>query len=580
MSNTGSAASSAGRALAPTLVVGLGGLGREVVFRTRRQLYERYRRTGVPVASFLWLDHNTNIDPTPELPARVARKVMLDPSRCISLTLDDDAVDAALADPSGVPGGGDWLATEKLAATKGEARSRALGRLAFHLKQDEVAERLRTLAAEIDSEQAHQAAAHLGYETAPGRLEVVIVTSLAGGLGSGGVLSLARLVRRELPNAHVRGVFFLSGLFMAHDVARRQLAMANGYASALELHAAQSGESPAPFDALALIDRENADGNRPIDPLEPLEMVAQSLSIELSRSDAAAGVRAVRYAAQTGTGFASFGQASMAPGGGRLRSAAAYLLGAELLSRWAQDDGCPEAAACGLADGWPDGALAQAAADLEEEFETYDIPPVEERNFPLPAPEDLSELLLTHLRAELDLDPDVSDDEVFAGVSERFPAQAHPPSPETKDDPWEHLLDRFERFCRKTCSHFDHRMAGAEPVLDAAERAEAVARLRSWSEPWAPFVEGAVDPETFLTVQGSGMPEEAPLVRALGGDVLAFHPGTILRYRETPGLPPRAFLTLVACRDGYLSYRADHPERLAHRHTVADPESLPDPLAR
>ena len=579
MSNTGPAGSTTGRPLAPTLVIGLGGLGREVVFRTRRRLYERYRRTSVPVVSFLWLDHNTGIDPTPELPARLARKVLLEDADRVSLPLSAEALNAALADPQAIPGCGDWFAAEAIGATRDEPRSRALGRLAFHRQEAGIVARVREVAEAIDSEQAHRAAAHLGYVTGPGRPEVVIVTSLAGGLGGGAALPLAQAIRRELPHAHVRGVFFLSGLFMAHDLNRRQLAMANGYAAAMEIHAAQSAGGTAPFDALALIDRENADGNRPIDPLEPLEMVSESLALEFSRSDTAAGVRALRYETKMGPGFASFGLASMAPAGGRLRSAAAYLLGAQLLARWAAGDDRPDAAACGLKGGWPRGALAKAAGELREEFETYDIPPVEERNLPLPAPEDLSGLLLTHIRGELDLDTDVPEDEVFAGLSARFPGAAHPPSKEPDGDEWEYFIDRLERFCRKTCHHFDHRLAGAEPVLDAAEQAEAMARLRSWSEPWAPLLGGTFDRAAFRSVQGSGMPEEAPLVRSLGSSVLAYHPGTILRYSETPALPPSSFVTLAACRDGYLSFRAESPERLAHRHTVRDPAALVDPLA-
>lgn len=588
MSIAGPEGSVPNRAIAPTIVVGLGGLGREVVFRTRRRLYERYRRTTVPVVSFLWLDHNTEVDPTPELPARVARKVALPSDVRVSLALDDADFDALLRDPSGLPEGGAWLPTETVARTRGATRSRLLGRVAFHLNEAKVLARVREIVAAVNAPETHAAAHAEGFPTEVRSTgpEFVLVTSLAGGLGSGSLLALARALRTEYPQAHIRGLLFLSGLFMAHDVGRRQVAMANGWAATAELRAAQTDDPVPAFDALYLVDRENADGNRPIDPLEPLEMVAESLALEFSRSRTAGGIRAIRYAANTGADFASFGLASMAPGGGRLRSAVAYLLGAELLERWASGADADAARAVGLQGGWPEAALAGAASDLREEFETYDIPPVEERNQPLPAPTDLRPLLMTHLREEFALPPDANDDAILAATSRRFVAAltAGPRvSLEDGAEEWERFMDRLERFSLDICHQFDRRMLDADPVLGDEERAEAVARLRSWSEPWAPL-RNEIDvhtESTWQTVVGSGLPATAPLVRALGDQspILPYHPGAVLRYRETSGLRPDRFATLQACHEAYAAYGASDEENLVHRHTVADPASLPDPTA-
>jgi hypothetical protein len=590
MSSGGPSGSIVARAIAPTIVVGLGGLGREVIFRTRRRLYERYRRTTLPVASFLWLDHNTEVDPTPELPARVARKVALAADDRVSLTLTDRDLDAVLRDPSALPEGGTWLPAAALAKTRGAVRSRLLGRLAFHRQEAAVVARLRALAAALDAPSAHAAAAEAGFPTEqrPGAPEVVLVTSLAGGLGSGALLPLAQAVRAALPQAHIRAVLFLSGLFMAHDVSRRQLAMANGWAALREVRAAQRrAAAPAPFDALYLIDRENLDGSRPIDPLEPLEMVAESLTLEVSRSGTAAAVRGVRYAAHTGADFASFGLATMAPGGGRLRSAVAYLLGAELLERWAAG-GRPEvAAAAGLEGGWPEAALAGAASDLREEYETYDIPPVEERNQPLPAPTDLRPLLLKHLREEFGLAADAPEEVVFAETGDRFvaglraaPLPASAAAVNGAEEAWEGFMDRLERFALSTCHQFDRRMANADPIFRDVERADAVARLVSWSEPWTPLRDDRPGRAGGHVVVGSGLPAESPLRKALPEqDIRSYHPGAVLRYRETGPIPPVHFATLRACQEAWSKYAAQAGDAIVHRHTVANPETLPDPLA-
>ena len=40
----------------PTLLIGLGGTGKEVLRRLRRMFYEKYRVVGLPVMEYLWFD--------------------------------------------------------------------------------------------------------------------------------------------------------------------------------------------------------------------------------------------------------------------------------------------------------------------------------------------------------------------------------------------------------------------------------------------------------------------------------------------------------------------------------------------
>ena len=56
------------RNVAPTLLIGLGGTGKEVLLRFRRRLYERYGIFGFPTTGYLWIDtdtRNRNIDDQP-----------------------------------------------------------------------------------------------------------------------------------------------------------------------------------------------------------------------------------------------------------------------------------------------------------------------------------------------------------------------------------------------------------------------------------------------------------------------------------------------------------------------------------
>ena len=49
----------------PTVLIGLGGTGKEVLRRLRRMFYEKYRMPGLPVMEFLWFDTDIrNIDIT------------------------------------------------------------------------------------------------------------------------------------------------------------------------------------------------------------------------------------------------------------------------------------------------------------------------------------------------------------------------------------------------------------------------------------------------------------------------------------------------------------------------------------
>src|SRR5664280_2012690 len=45
--------------IVPTLFIGLGGTGKEVLLRLRRKFYEKLRKPGLPCTSFLWIDTDT-----------------------------------------------------------------------------------------------------------------------------------------------------------------------------------------------------------------------------------------------------------------------------------------------------------------------------------------------------------------------------------------------------------------------------------------------------------------------------------------------------------------------------------------
>lgn len=50
----------------PTLFLGLGGTGKEVLLRLRRKFYERWGVTGLPCTSYLWMDTDQRYSPYDE----------------------------------------------------------------------------------------------------------------------------------------------------------------------------------------------------------------------------------------------------------------------------------------------------------------------------------------------------------------------------------------------------------------------------------------------------------------------------------------------------------------------------------
>ena len=46
--------------ICPTLIVGLGGSGKEVLLRLRRLFFTKHRKVGLPILEYLWIDTDVN----------------------------------------------------------------------------------------------------------------------------------------------------------------------------------------------------------------------------------------------------------------------------------------------------------------------------------------------------------------------------------------------------------------------------------------------------------------------------------------------------------------------------------------
>jgi eukaryotic-like serine/threonine-protein kinase len=251
----------------PALVVGLGGLGREVLQEIRKSLRKRSTIEDWPHLRLL------NIDTDPEAHEQATREpdsVLLPeeimvtpfhrPSHYLKRSRDREEIQSwmPLGPLTNVPRGqtsaGEW---------------RALGRLAFFSCASAVNARLRReLEACTDEKRLTEVARRTALGLRSTRPRVYVVTSLTGGTGSGMFLDVALAVRRTLqtlghPRAEVVGVLLTPSV--EHGAAPR--AVANGFAALTELKhsagAATAGNErdkkdapsgqPPPFDRCVLL---------------------------------------------------------------------------------------------------------------------------------------------------------------------------------------------------------------------------------------------------------------------------------------------------------------------------------------
>jgi hypothetical protein len=389
----------------PTVFVGLGGTGKEILLRLRLKFFERYGVFSYPCMSYLWIDtdmQNVNVD----------RKEM-DPILQRALFDQSEQVDIQVMDPGDFlnnPGNFSWITRWMPAAViqsglriqDGAGQVRSKGRFAFYWQFKEVKKKLLEAVTAVRKPQARSDTAHFsnehglnlyfGDEQWGPRVNFFLVSSLAGGTGSGTFLDAAFLIRKLATEQNFRpditGLLFLSSLF-ANDPGDRRFA--NSYAALKELEYynytpvagsrdVESDESDAvalhkfseqwapgypeapvngpPFNTCYLIDGYTY-GGTPVTPdhkYEVFDMASEYLFWEFNRGDFASQKRTIRpnnrqhldrnehirhgsedlpfHMQRFSTGYSSFGLSWISvPIGSRI-AACAFRLAQEVLEYW------------------------------------------------------------------------------------------------------------------------------------------------------------------------------------------------------------------------------------------------------
>ncbi|MBW4642022.1 MAG: hypothetical protein KME23_03215 [Goleter apudmare HA4340-LM2] len=276
----------------PTVVIGLGGTGYEVVLKLKKRFIDVYG--SVPeIIRFLSIDTTENIQEREKSPD--GSRVVLEPNELYAISV---------ANPTSLVGGrndhiDEWwprdIPTSSLISGAGQIRAR--GRLAFFAKVADINGLIaQAINAVREIRTSKQAFSDNFQVSSRDGVEVFIVGSLAGGTGSGTFLDVAFLARQYLNNfSNITGVFVLPKVFA--NLPQTHLVKSNAYGALKEIEHFW-GLSPSnaleidygickikadrpPFDAVFLIDGINKKGTVVSRPDDLQNLVADGLYIQI-----------------------------------------------------------------------------------------------------------------------------------------------------------------------------------------------------------------------------------------------------------------------------------------------------------
>ena len=315
----------------PTLFIGVGGTGMEVLMRVRRRILNKlWGGSGArmridslvdfPVAQFIQfdLDSGAVIDSgrAQADDLQFDQVKFSDEDKIVEsfdiekYSRDDDALEK-------YPHIKDWLSlTPKkirelgIDPSKGAGQIRAISRLYFFDKYAKVRDKIRLKLKTLKSGLSHERQlSQLGLKMETSKFRIVVVGSVAGGTGSGAFLDMGLLARwlakSEVGAADVDLMLFLP---TGYSGANKDRTEANGYAALMELESAMLGnkgyvgrwdahdqpELPRePYGEVYLIDSGNVAQQHTNDVADVYQMVADALFEDFASGDFARRKRSV-----------------------------------------------------------------------------------------------------------------------------------------------------------------------------------------------------------------------------------------------------------------------------------------------
>ncbi|NKB71913.1 MAG: hypothetical protein GKR89_32965 [Candidatus Latescibacteria bacterium] len=385
----------------PTLLIGLGGTGKEVLMRLRRMFYEKYRRSGLPVMEYLWFDTDiNNVNINKEEPDFLDSNIAFTAQEKIDGRVLTEQLNEYRKTKGAYPHIWEWFPSEldnlpSDSITMGAGQIRPFGRLSFfhhyHELNEAIAGKIRSITtAERKSQTEEEFPGYIVEGDAP---EIVLVSSIGGGTGSGCFIDAGFLCKAIHPTAMRTAFLVMPSIFDEKvGVDGKEAVHANGFAALKELEyfmqphfePSEGGggnftshrftwggrdhdiEAP-PFSTVYLVDRENMVGEHVGEFTDTFQMIAEFLLLDFDRTSFSANKRSVRsnlsqYLQQMATfenghfkqyfpcGYGSFGLSQIEMNQPRMANAAASRYARFLVDFILTDD--KQQADQGIEQGW------------------------------------------------------------------------------------------------------------------------------------------------------------------------------------------------------------------------------------
>jgi len=349
------------KSIVPTVIVGVGGTGIEVLSRVRRLVEETYGSLRqFPVISFLAID--TDRDYKVSNPLAAGSPLKDNEKHWASVSGKN--VQQIIQNLDNYPWIGSWFPKELerniTALEAGAGQIRACGRFAFFCNYHAIQQKFQAASDRIKGHESLMQQRY-GLKVNNSSLNVFVTGSLSGGTGSGMLIDLGYCVRHWLKGQAsplVTGIVPMPNAFAGISVGDRVLA--NGYAALMELsyfadyrteYVAQFSSSlgdevrytSPPFDFTYLVGTKNGESEFKLDEIR--EMIAQNIFLDLT-SDFAPHKRSIRdnikaaWAAQDAGGrgypksFMAFGLSSVEIPIAQIRASLTYRLCQDFTNWW------------------------------------------------------------------------------------------------------------------------------------------------------------------------------------------------------------------------------------------------------
>ncbi|HEX8131266.1 MAG TPA: tubulin-like doman-containing protein [Pyrinomonadaceae bacterium] len=279
----------------PTVVIGLGGTGFGAVLKLKKHFIDAYAGAVPPIIRFMTIDTTQNVEHSEK--ARDGSPITLDP-------LVEQFV-LQVANPAGLLGGTNphidewWPSNIPIGAiVAGAGQVRARGRLALFARSGQIVDLIRNAIREVQLiKNQKQMYKDQFLVSERGGVEVYVISSLAGGTGSGMFLDIGFIARHFVDSqSNITGVLVMPSVFTGK--AGVNMVKPNAYGALKELeqfsklgldynftikYGAQNqveAKQP-PFDLTYLIDSVNEDGRGVKEPSELMSLVAQGVYLQI-----------------------------------------------------------------------------------------------------------------------------------------------------------------------------------------------------------------------------------------------------------------------------------------------------------